>query len=129
MNDACPHGFLDISNCPECSKHMNVKPLNVVRRKSFVEMPLVVENLSGKKEKEEVATDESMESPVDTLKVTRLLENKSLDIHVPENSTHLHARLDQILATKPGEIDTEFNDTVERRVREIRKSEFNPRVK
>lgn len=129
MHNACPHGFSDSSTCPECSKNMNVKPLNLLKMKNFVDMPTEIKTLGGKGENEVAPIQKSKKAPVDTLRVTRLLENKSLDIQIPSNSTHLHARLAGILEEKPGEIDIDFEDAVENRVREMRKSRLNPRVK
>nr|MDO8111382.1 hypothetical protein [Candidatus Sigynarchaeota archaeon] len=125
----CPHGYLDISTCPECSKTTNVKPLIRANTTAFTEIELnrrpMTTTEDGSPNFQHDGT--TRELPIESITIKRLSIEDRADAMVPSNSTHLHDRLNQILS-KGTELNM-LDEAVEKRVREVVKRETNPRGK
>ncbi|MBD3187011.1 hypothetical protein GF325_09305 [Candidatus Bathyarchaeota archaeon] len=123
----CPHGYLNASQCPQCSNFMNVTPLQHPSENKFVEFIIEREQEGDEPEKKEKHKVGRLLN-TDTLKPTRLQPHPRLHITGPSPSTHLHDRLKQLAGKDPLGKKEIVPDEVEARIRQLRKSKFNPFV-
>lgn len=123
----CPHGYIDIISCPECSKASHVNPLQRANKATFTELKFDKDSITTEQEEEKPIDIGKKAIPLNTLKLKRLgVENQGHPSPILA-SPHLQARLNQIL--EPSLEEIALSAAVEKRVKEIKQHSTNPNLK
>ncbi|MHA1792217.1 MAG: hypothetical protein ACTSVI_06195 [Promethearchaeota archaeon] len=129
----CPHGFINESECPECSKMMNVKPLLLANRKGFVNLASNQEPKDGKEQANEqskfLAAEAKRLISIEPLVPRRLFSTKSLEIPSIDNSRYLHSRLRALRTSGDSFLPLELNMAPEDNITHLEKSKMNLKVR
>jgi len=122
----CPHGFINQSCCPTCSKMMNVKPLNLIKKNQITHHDLIadlnpIENHEDEKENKKITKIINM--PI--ARPTRILSRKNMITPINSNENLLHQRLKQLNPAENIITEIQIDNKLEKYIKELQKNKYN----